>query len=59
MIAKSTKAMPPSTATRSASCGVIGAALAGLDHREPRVGSRAWRAIALHARESGDRPPVV
>ena len=24
MIAKSTKAMPPSTATRSASCGVIG-----------------------------------
>ena len=47
MIAKSTKAMPPSTATRSASCGVIGGAALvdgdGIDH----------------ARESGERPPVV
>ena len=46
MAAKSTKAMPPSTATRTASCGVIG-------------GRRSSIGDGIYALLSGLRPPVV
>ena len=46
MIANSTKAMPPSTATRTASCGVM-------------AGRRSSRLGGAHAREIGLSPPVV
>ena len=46
MIANSTKAKPPSTATRTASCGVM-------------AGRRSSRLGGTYALESGLSPPVV
>ena len=46
MIANSTNAKPPSTATRTASCGVM-------------AGRRSSRFGGIYAREIGLSPPVV
>ena len=60
MIANSASATEPTTATRSASCGVSGRAVLGrLDHNDGRVGRRLTGPIRCDGLCSGLSPPVV